>query len=305
MLKNHFFRDNAVQRNAQPEPLDNLLRVTAPREWMLLLALAASLLAAVAWFALARVEQTVSGAGVLVQAGERRVVSAPVSGVVSQIMARSGDRVEAGQTIAGLHLPDLDWRLRVARARVASLEALASERDGAEAAWAGAALADARAEMIELAAAAAEGQSITSPYSGEITNSGLSLGNAVIMGETVVDIRLDAAHSLEAVMMVPAGWERRIAVGMTARVTPGDRPASEAFSARVHSLSPPHNRANGALSRLLPDTGERQADGWLARLVLDGAPDLGVADGWPCRIQIVLESDSPIGLMLPSASGAE
>lgn len=305
MFKSHLFRDSALRRNAQPEPLDNLLRVTAPREWMLLLALAGSMLAAVVWFSLARVEQTVSGGGVLVQAGERRDVSTPVPGVVSEIMAHSGDRVEEGQTIARLRLPDLDWRLRVARARVGSLENLASGRDGGEAAWAGAALADARAEMIELAALAAEGQSIVSPYSGEVANSGLSLGNAVVAGETVAEIRLDAEHSIEAFMMIPMGWERRIAAGMMARITPGDRPGAEVFSARVHSLAPPPNRPNAILSRLLPGAGEQPAAGWMARLVLDGAPDLEVADGWPCRIQIVLESNSPLGLIIPSASGAE
>ena len=305
MLKSNLFRDRALQRNAHPEPLDNLLRVTAPREWMLLIALAVSMLAAVAWFTLARVEQTVSGDGLLVRAGERRDVLTPVSGVVSEIMAHSGDRVEAGQTIARLRLPDLDWRLRVARARVGSLEDLASGRDGAEAAWAGAALADARAEMIELTAVAAEGQSIISPHSGEISNSGLSLGGAVTAGETVAEIRIDSGHSLEAVMMIPIGWERRVAAGMMARVTPEDRPGAEIFTARVHSLAPPPHRPNAMPSRLLQDAGGQPAAGWMARLVLDGAPELEVVDGWPCRIQIVLESNSPIGLMMPSASGAE
>jgi len=152
MLGSPLFRERALIRSAQPEPLDDLLRVTAPHEWLLLACLAAALLAAALWGGLTRVEQTVSGAGALVQPGERYAIVSAASGVVTEVTAELGDRVEAGEAIARLELPELRWRLRISRARVALLDERARSPEAPPGGWLDAELAAARAEVLELAA---------------------------------------------------------------------------------------------------------------------------------------------------------
>ena len=301
MIKHSVFRQKAMKSAAQPEPNDNLLRVTAPGEWLLVAALAASLVAALVWLGLANVERTVTGAGTLVYAGERRAVSAVSSGVVSEVAARPGDRVDDGQVIARLRLPELDWRLRVARERLALLEALAEE-DGATEDWVRVALAEAGVEVVELAASASAAGAVTSPFAGEITTSRLAPDYAVSAGEAVAEIRVGGDDSLEAVMFASAADGGRVAAGMPARVMLGDGPNAAVFAASVVSIAPPP----AGYSRFDADRGARpEADTLMVRLALRDAPDFPVADGLPCRVRIVLERSSPLGLLLPSAGAAD
>ena len=98
MFKNPLFRERAMIRRAQPEPLDDLLRVTAPREWLLLAGIAVALLAALAWSVFAGVERTVTHGGTLVRPGERHTLVAAASGIVTEVAAEVGDRIEAGDS---------------------------------------------------------------------------------------------------------------------------------------------------------------------------------------------------------------
>ena len=301
MISNSVFRQKALLGRAQPEPNDNLLRVTAPREWLLLGALAASLLAAAVWLGFASVERTVTAAGALVYTGERRAVSVVLPGVVSTVAARPGDRVDDGQVIARLRLPDLDWRLRVARARLAFLEGLAEEEGGNEA-WIRAALSETRTEAVELAASAAAAGAVVAPFAGEIIESRLAVDYVVSAGETVAEIRVGGDGSLEAIMFASAANGDRIVAGMPARVALGDGPDAPVFAASVHSVVPPP----AELSRFNPDQdGQSASDALMVRLSLVNAPDFHVADGLPCQVRIVLERSSPLALLLPAAGAVE
>ena len=303
MFRNPLFRETALVRNAQPEPLDDLLRVTAPREWLLLGGLAASLLVAVVWGALASVERTLASDGMFVRPGDRHAVTSAVSGVVTEVMAEAGDRVEAGQVIARLKQPDLAWRLRVARARVALLEELAERRGNRDGRWMDAELAAARAEMIELAAIEAEGETIVSSHAGEVAASSLATGQAVSAGEPVVEIRAGAAgRAPEAIMLVTPEQGRRIEVGMKARVAFPDRSGSRVFPATVVALSSRPAALPVRLSRLgLASDRESDAAGRIVRLALNGEGEYVEApDGAACRVEIILARSSPLGLLIPS-----
>ena len=49
MFYNRMFRERALQRRARQEPLDDRLQVSAPHEWLVVVALAAMLLVLVAF----------------------------------------------------------------------------------------------------------------------------------------------------------------------------------------------------------------------------------------------------------------
>ena len=306
MFRNPLFRERALLRNAQPEPLDDLLRVTAPREWLLLAGLAASLLVAVLWGAFASVERTLWSDGVFVRPGDRHAVASAVTGVVTEVMAQAGDRVEAGQVIASLKLTDLDWRHRVARARVALLEDQAQRRGNRDEGWVDAALAAARAEMIELAAIEAEGGAIMSPHAGEVAASSLAAGQTVGAGELVAEVRAGAAgRAPEAFMLVTPEQGRHIEVGMKARVALPDQSGSRILPAMVVALSPRPTEPPAWLSRLGLAAGEgSNAAGRIVRLALDEGEDFQAPDGTSCRVEIILARTTPLGLLIPRIGAA-
>jgi len=300
MFRNPLFRERALIRRAQPEPLDDLLRVTAPHEWVLLAGIAAALAAAVAWSAFAGVERTVTHGGTLVRPGVRHTLAAAASGVVTEVAAEVGDRVEAGQAIARLRLPELDWRLRLAQARVAALEAGAGARadgtadDPPAGAWREAALASARAELVELAALGAAGAEVVSPHGGEVSASSLVAGRAVTAGEAVAEIRAGARRVPEAIAFVPPG-EAHIEVGMAARVTVPHRTGSRVYPAAVTAVS---------AAQPLPRPETVSGAGRMVRLALAGGEDLQVPDGAPCRVEIILGRTTPLGLLVAAGRGS-
>ena len=314
MFRNPLFRERALIRRAQPEPLDDLLRVTAPHEWLLLAGMAVALTAAVAWSAFAGVERTVTHGGMLVRPGVRHTLTAAASGIVTEVTAEVGDRIEAGQTIARLRLPELDWRQRLAQAQVAALEHGAAARaDGAAGdptagdptagAWRVVALASARAELIELAALRAAGAEVVSPHGGEVSASRLVAGRAVTAGEAVAEIRAGARHVPEAIVFVPRA-ERRIEVGMHARVAVPTGTGSRVYPAAVTAVSAaePLPAWPGGAEGAPPET--ESGAGRMVRLALEGGEDLQVPDGAPCRIEIILARTSPLGLLIAAGRRA-
>ena len=306
MFRNPLFRERALVRNAQPEPFDDLLRVTAPREWLLLAGLAVSLLVAVVWVAFSSVEQTLWSDGVFVHPGDRHPVASEVPGVVTEVTLQAGDRVEADQVIARLKLPDLEWRHRVARRRVALLEDYAQRPGSGDQGWVDAALAVARAEMIELGAIKAEGEAIMSPHAGEISASSLVAGQAVTPGDVVAEIRAGAAGlAPEAVTLVTPEQGRQIEIGMKARIAIPDRTGVRFYPAAVVALSPRPADLPAWLSRLGADSGEGAgAADRIVRLALEGSEDLPAPDGTACRVEIILARTTPLGLLIPWTGAA-
>ncbi len=204
---------------------------------------------------------------------------------MTEVAAEVGDRIEAGQTIARLRLPELDWRQRLVQAQVAALEDGAGARaEGTAGAWREWRFASARAELIELAAAGAE---VVSPYGGEVSASSLVAGRAVEAGEAVAEIRAGARHVQEAIVVVPPGG-RRIEVGMEARVAvprgTGSRGTAAAIAVSAADPSP--------------------AAGRMVRVALEGGEDLQAPDGAPCRIEIILGRITPLGLLVAAGRGA-
>lgn len=70
------FRERAIIRNAEPEPLDDRADVTAPREWVVLAGLGLALAVLVAWGVFGSVERTLRSDGVLVLSGAGRQLDA-------------------------------------------------------------------------------------------------------------------------------------------------------------------------------------------------------------------------------------
>jgi HlyD family secretion protein len=117
------FRKVALDRLSSPEQLDQLMKVTDARGWIVLGALGVILSTAVVWGVVGSLPESVVGTGMLVKSGGVFEVIASSGGRVADIAVSVGDEVTEGQVVARLAQPELADRLREARAVLETLRA--------------------------------------------------------------------------------------------------------------------------------------------------------------------------------------
>lgn len=115
------FRSVALERLSSPEQLDQLMQVTTPRGWLLLVGVGALLVTALVWGVLGSVPERIPGQGILIRSGGVLEVEAPGDGRVTDVAVRVGDVVSEGQVVARIARQDLVLRIQQARAQVAEL----------------------------------------------------------------------------------------------------------------------------------------------------------------------------------------
>ncbi|MCY4193219.1 MAG: biotin/lipoyl-binding protein, partial [bacterium] len=173
------YRQQAYQQRGRVAPIDGILRVSAPREWLMLIILAAVVAAVIAWSVLGRLESGISAACALRAAGERHVVAAPASGVVTEVLVEPGRQVSAGDPLVRVAAPEISLAAEVAEARAA---AVVAQHPGSPEA------AGAAAEAEVLRAAEAAGTLVLSPASGVLAPLVVSAGTAVDPGSAVAEV---------------------------------------------------------------------------------------------------------------------
>ena len=292
-IRRELFRREAIAHRGKPEPLDSLLRVTAPHEWVIVGALALAALGLATWMLLGTVERTFTTGCALTLTGERYPIISGVTGRVIEVFTGEGGSVEAGQPLARVQSQELDHEISVARVRVALLESYVEAGDSSLLGV----LSIARAELVDLEARRESGGHVVSPYAGEITALNLVPEQQITEGMEVGTVRSLRERRFEAAALVSAEDAEGLEAGMESRVI---LPARDQGGARI---------LEAAVARV----SERpvQPDGWLGSVGLE-APGVGahlltltlretapatVADGDSCQLRVVLSRESPIGLL--------
>lgn len=116
------FRKVSLDRLSSPEQLDQLMKVTDARGWIILSAFGLVLGTAVLWGLLGSVAHDVPCSGMLVKSGGVLEVSALSNGRITDLAVRVGDMVTEGQVVARMSQPELADKLLEARAVVAELK---------------------------------------------------------------------------------------------------------------------------------------------------------------------------------------
>ena len=226
------FRERALQRRGRQEPLDDLLQVTAPHEWLILAGLAAAphwplspLSCSVGW-----TEQPPSTL-FLVSPGERQSVVAPVSGTVTGVLVAETDRVARGQPLAYVQTLAAQQRESVIVEIIDTLEKKGRLTEGA------------REELLLTLLAAGWAteplSEIVSPGDGKVVSLDVMDGQPVTEGDSVGFVRLDSTGPPEVVAYVSPVDAARLEAGMEASVgvaVTGGRP-DRIFQARVAEVS--------------------------------------------------------------------
>ncbi|MYD34156.1 MAG: biotin/lipoyl-binding protein [Acidimicrobiales bacterium] len=287
------YRSRALERSGRVEPIDGLLRVTAPHEWVILAAVAAALFAAAVWAAVATVERGVTVPCTAAQPGESHLVTAPAAGIVADVLVSRGDRVEAGQLLARVSNPERATPVAQAQARLAAREAAGADlRDAAAA----------RVELAELERLRLSGIEVRSPAGGVVATVAALSGARVEPGGAVVSLRSGAGHRLAAVAALDAAAAGEVRPGMTARVSwhqaTADPPlvvAAEvvavAASAAAESAGGEPGGSEWVHAAPLPGA---PAAGHRAVLAFDEALPPSINHGAPCTARITISSGSPL-----------
>lgn len=100
MPQKSLFREEAVDRMLSPDDLDRLMRVTDPRGWLALIALAALVVPAVLWGVFGSIPTQVStDDGILMHVDAVHEVASQTSGIVTEVSVTIGDEVQEGQEV--------------------------------------------------------------------------------------------------------------------------------------------------------------------------------------------------------------
>lgn len=121
-LKQQLFRKVALERLSSPEQLDTLMRVIRPTDWFVLGPLAGLLLVAVVWGWFGSIPTKVTGKCILINPTGLVDVAALSNGRMTALSVKVGDRVQRGQEIGLIALPELADRIEKAKEKLAELE---------------------------------------------------------------------------------------------------------------------------------------------------------------------------------------
>ena len=111
----NIFRKVSLDRLSSPEQLDEVMQITSPQSWLILLALLMLLLAAAVWGFAGSIPTTVAGQGVIVRRGGVMNVITRGSGVLTELKVKPGDRVRAQDVVARVAQPLLLEKLKLSR----------------------------------------------------------------------------------------------------------------------------------------------------------------------------------------------
>lgn len=294
-LKTGLFRREAFARRGQSEPIDGLLRVTAPHEWIILAGLGAAFLGVAAWSLFGRVERVLETGCLLAPSGQRLSVIAEVTGNVADILVNVGDPVEAGQPIARIvNAPELRRQAALTRARVEVLEAGGGDATGA--------LQNARVELRVLEAMRSSGEFIRSPWEGRVIEHNLVPGQALTAGSVAAVVLQEAGQGPAAYALLPPERVGEIQVGMDARVLvpgPGGE-RGEVLDARVDDVS----EQMAAFPVWLTNHGlDEIPHGHTVTLAVPDSPASASSGDTPCRVGFILSRDPPVRLLVSTGPG--
>lgn len=291
---NNPFREEASESRNQRQKLDLLLRVTAPRERIVLAGIGVVLLAAAGWLLFGSIERTVTLDGLLIAPGARYDIVATEHGHLLEILIQPGERVEPGETVARQTVPGLERQIRNLRDRMNLLETEAAGTGGGSAQ---SLLEDARLALLQTEARRSAMESIVSQSGGEITALRRHPGEFVQPGAVVAQVLDGDEERMTAVLRVAESTAGRVRPGMAAEI-------------RLTLPEGGTRRLKGEVTRVNPGP----LPGWLAALPpavwnslsridldLENGTSLTVPDGTPCSVRIWIGSQAPIALFKPAS----
>ena len=288
----HTYRDKATASMVQREPLDDLLQVSSPRERLFVAGIGVTVLAFVCWLGFGSVSRTVYAEGILIEAGPRHPVVAPIDGRLEIYLVSVGDYVEAGDPVARQSVSELDRRAAMLRDLADSVEAAMGEAHGNGLASFESSVREA---LLRIQAERVAKGVIVGGIAGVVMTLARSPGDALEAGEEVAWVRSESGLPPRVVAQVSESAARQIRPGMPATVEaalPHGPPMQfGALAVETPARSMPDWLASGIPSS--PVGALRRVD-----FLVDSEDARGIADGTPVNVRIALKQHSPAAVLL-------
>ncbi len=122
-MSNPIFRQSALQNLSSPEQLDQLIKITRPRSWIVLAAIGLILVATGLWSYFGTLSTTLAGEGLIIRSGGNSSVVAIGSGEVTEFGDfKPGDMIHKNDIIGHVSQPLLAQQIDAARIELDRLE---------------------------------------------------------------------------------------------------------------------------------------------------------------------------------------
>ena len=105
------FRKVSLERMSSPEQLDQMMQVTTPKGWVVLLALIILVVFAIFWGIFGSISTKVTGMGILIKRGGVFNIGTDSHGQVLDLKFTVGETVHKGDLVAIVDQPDLSDQL--------------------------------------------------------------------------------------------------------------------------------------------------------------------------------------------------
>ncbi|NDD30782.1 MAG: HlyD family efflux transporter periplasmic adaptor subunit [Proteobacteria bacterium] len=217
--QSRIFRKVAFERLSSPDQIDSLMHVTAPRGWLALFAIAGLVLMALLWSWFSHMPVKVGGTGIILRGHGMQKIFSPVSGVLRELFVKSGEIVEAGQSVGFViegdsyrRIRELDGMIEARTKRISGVPA--AERAALEAQNA----RDLQARADVEAAARTRGV-IQAPYRAQVVEALVDRWDRVQVGDLVLYLEPTDRPQV-ALLYVSASDAGRVSPGMPVQLFP-------------------------------------------------------------------------------------
>ncbi|WP_434748717.1 NHLP bacteriocin system secretion protein [Paenibacillus amylolyticus] len=218
-MNNHVFRKVSVERLSSPEQLDNLVRVTSPRGWLMLTGIGLILLAALYWGIFGTMTIKADASGVLIRPGGLKTIHVSTAGALSDIRVIENDTVKQGEIIGRMEQPKLLDQIKQTKLAIGNLEALEISEKNKRVAE----LDDLRQQLKQQQLSYEYSTRVISPYTGKVKEVLVKTGSYMSAGADIIRMETYGTQTDEliAVLYVPVSQGRQLLPGMDVRVSPG------------------------------------------------------------------------------------
>jgi len=208
-MNQQIFNEEALSRLRSPERLVSVIQVTQPVAWMGLFTLFFMVASIVLWSVFGVMSVSVQGVGMILDPAGVVNVYHDVSGKISEIMVRPGDRVSKGDVVAKLALPNMINEIIKTRQDIMrsmnrnQVEESVSHFDSLMDVW-------------------SHSYTVVSTFDGFVEEIKVNVGDVVAAGSTSICSIRQEQHRQDviALMYVPAESGKKIEPGMVAQLVP-------------------------------------------------------------------------------------
>ena len=127
------FRKVSLERMSSPEQLDQMMQVTTPKGWVVLLALIILVVFAIFWGIFGSISTKVTGMGILIKRGGVFNIGTDSHGQVLDLKFTVGETVHKGELVAIVDQPDLSDQLVAAEIELKEMNVQEKQLTGYEA----------------------------------------------------------------------------------------------------------------------------------------------------------------------------